>query len=49
MSIADGSSNEHQVINDFYNDKKAISTVKLIQFGEPTFKTQCYILGSVQL
>lgn len=33
LSITDGSANEHQVINDLYQDKYAISTVKLLQLS----------------
>ena len=31
LSILDSSANEHQVINDFYQDQAAVSTVKLLQ------------------
>ncbi len=33
LRIADGSSNEHQIINDFYGDQWAVSTVKLLQLA----------------
>ncbi|PWU04767.1 MAG: hypothetical protein C5B43_04200, partial [Verrucomicrobia bacterium] len=33
LSITDGSSNEHQVLNDVFDDKYAISTVKLLQLA----------------
>lgn len=33
LAIANGSSNEHQIIKDFYGDSFAISTVKLLQLA----------------
>jgi RHS repeat-associated protein len=33
LKTTDGSSNEHQVLNDFYDEKYAISTVKLLQLA----------------
>tara|TARA_B100000965_G_scaffold355634_1_gene333102 strand:- start:840 stop:1208 length:369 start_codon:yes stop_codon:yes gene_type:complete len=33
LFIADGSSNEHQIINEIFNQKHAISTVKLLQLA----------------
>ena len=33
LRTTDGSSNEHQVLNDFYDDKYAVSTVKLLQLA----------------
>ncbi|MBI4548787.1 MAG: RHS repeat protein, partial [Ignavibacteriae bacterium] len=33
MMIVDGSSNEHQILNDMYQDHYAISTVKLLQLS----------------
>ncbi len=38
MIIVDGSANEHQVLNDIYKDRHAISTVKLLQLTQASSK-----------
>ncbi len=36
IAIADGSAEEHQVINDFYQQTNAVSTVRLLQLAQST-------------